>query len=139
MERHGRDRIHEGRGNQSPLVPAAALRDFVTFVRVGGCAAWPGAVAVAYQVRDQDVDIDAGTPMLRRGVAEAWRISVEDPDMRHGRRSRSRLFDGYKRDVLRDLDTGLVAAVGITDDIAADLTDRPDLRALAMVVLACLS
>src|SRR2546429_7119174 len=51
--------------------------------------------------------------------------------MRRGRKSRSRLFDGYKRQVLRDLDTGLVTAVGITrakvpeasvtGDIAADL------------------
>ncbi|WP_432824780.1 IS1182 family transposase [Dactylosporangium sp. CA-092794] len=87
------------------------------------------AVAVARQVRDQDVDTDAGT--LRRGVAKDRRISVEDPDMRHGRKSRSRLFDGYKRHVLRDLDTGLIAAVGITpanvpeatvtDAITADL------------------
>ena len=51
--------------------------------------------------------------------------------MRHGRKSRSVLFDGYKRHLLRDLDTGLVPAVGITPanapeasvtgDIAADL------------------
>ena len=51
--------------------------------------------------------------------------------MRHGRKSRSVLFDGYKRHVMRDLDTGLVPAVGITPanapeasvtgDIAADL------------------
>ena len=34
--------------------------------------------------------------------------------MRHGRKSRSVLFDGYKRHVLTDLDTGLVPAVGIT-------------------------
>src|SRR5262249_58189507 len=48
-----------------------------------------------------------------------------------GRKSRSVLFDGCKRHVLRDLDTGLVPAVGITpanvpeatvtEDIAADL------------------
>jgi hypothetical protein len=103
----------------------------------GFVAAWPqpapsaaAAVAVAVQVRDQDVDT-TGRPTLRRGVAKDRRISVEDPDMRHGRKSRARLFDGYKRHVLRDLDTGLVAAVGITaanvpeaavtDDIAADL------------------
>src|SRR5271170_837237 len=51
--------------------------------------------------------------------------------MRHGRKSRSVLFDGYKRHVLTDLDTGLIPAVGITpanvpeatvtDDITADL------------------
>jgi len=39
---------------------------------------------------------------------------VEDREMRHGRKSRSRLSGGYKRHVLRDLDTGLVTAVGIT-------------------------
>ena len=69
---------------------------------------------VAHQVRDQDVDLTGPAPALRRGVARDRRISVEDGDMRHGRKTRSVLFDGYKRHVLRDLDTGLVTAVGIT-------------------------
>ncbi len=34
--------------------------------------------------------------------------------MRQGRKSRSVRFDGYKGHVLRDLDTGLVTAVGVT-------------------------
>ena len=34
--------------------------------------------------------------------------------MRHGRKSASRLFDGYTRHVGRDLDSGLVRAVGLT-------------------------
>lgn len=34
--------------------------------------------------------------------------------MRHGRKSKSQRFDGYKRHVLRDLDTGLLRAVGVT-------------------------
>jgi hypothetical protein len=34
--------------------------------------------------------------------------------MRHSRKSRSHLIDGYKRHVLRDLDSGLVAAVAVT-------------------------
>src|SRR5208283_3192152 len=72
------------------------------------------AVAVARQVRDQDVDSSGPAPALRRGVAKDRRISVEDADMRHGRKSRSVLFDGYKRHVLRDLDTGLIPAAGIT-------------------------
>src|SRR5882724_7782633 len=89
------------------------------------------AAAVARQVRDQDVDLTGPAPALRRGVARGRRVSVEDGEMRHGRKSRSVLFDGYKRHVLRDLDTGLVPAVGITpanapeasvtSDIAADL------------------
>jgi len=89
------------------------------------------AVAIACQVRDQDVDLTGPAPALRRGVARGRRVSVEDGQMRHGRKSRSVLFDGYKRHVLRDLDTGLITAVGITpanapeasvtSDIATDL------------------
>jgi hypothetical protein len=98
--------------------------------RAGGEAA-AVAVATAVQVRDQDVDLSGPAPVLRHGVARGRRISVEDGEMRHGRKSRSVLFDGYKRHVLRDLDTGLIPVVGITaanvpeaavtSDIAADL------------------
>ena len=49
-----------------------------------------------------------------RGVAADRRISVEDAAMRHGRKTRSVRIDGYKRHVLRDLDTGLIRAVGVT-------------------------
>jgi Transposase DDE domain len=72
------------------------------------------AVETARQVRDQDAGMGAAAPALRRGVARDRRVSVEDGQMRHGRKSRSVLFDGYKRHVLRDLDTGLIPAVGIT-------------------------
>jgi Transposase DDE domain len=81
--------------------------------RPGGQAA-AAAVATARQVRDQDVDLAGPAPALRAGVAKDRRISVEDGQMRHGRKSRSVRFDGYKRHVLRDLDTGLIPAVGIT-------------------------
>ena len=47
-------------------------------------------------------------------MAKDRRISVEDSEMRHGRKSRSVRVDGYKRHVLHDLDTGLIRAVGIT-------------------------
>jgi hypothetical protein len=73
------------------------------------------SVAVAHQVRAQDVTLTpAGTPTLRQGVAPDRRMSVEDSEMRHGRKSRSLLIDGYKRHVLRDLDSRLVVAVGVT-------------------------
>jgi len=73
------------------------------------------SLATAAQVRDQDVTASAaGRPTLRAGVAPDRRISVEDGQMRHGRKSRSQLIDGYKRHVLRDLDSGLIAAVGVT-------------------------
>jgi hypothetical protein len=64
----------------------------------------------AQQIKAQDVELSqTGTATLR-----PWRISIEDAQMRHGRKSRSVRVDGYKRHVLHDLDRGLVRAVGIT-------------------------
>jgi DDE family transposase/transposase-like protein DUF772 len=97
-------------------------------------------VRIARRVREQDVlpaeEAPGGLPVLRRGVARERLVSVEDPQMRHGRKSRATRFDGYKRHVLRDLDTGLVRAVGltpanspeasVTGSIAEDLSRQPD-------------
>jgi hypothetical protein len=72
-------------------------------------------LSIAQQVKEQDVEVDEkGKERLIDGVAKDRRISVEDSQMRHGRKSRSVLIDGYKRHVLHDLDTGLIRAVGIT-------------------------
>jgi hypothetical protein len=90
------------------------------------------SLLIAQQVEAQDVQVDEkGRASLIKGVAKDRRISVEDAEMRHGRKSRSALIDGYKRHVLHDLDTGLIRAVGITPanmpeasvtrDISADL------------------
>lgn len=78
-------------------------------------AAAADALAIADQVQAQDVTRDGtGTPVLGHGVARDRRISVQDGEMRHGRKSRSERVDGYKRHVLRDLDIGLIRAVAIT-------------------------
>ncbi len=70
---------------------------------------------VARIIQTQDVTINSqGQPILKTGVAKDRRISIEDADMRHGRKSRSQRFNGYKRHVLRDLDIGVVRAVGLT-------------------------
>ncbi len=72
-------------------------------------------LAIAKQVQEQDVQIgEEGKVSLIKGVAKNRRISVEDGQMRHGRKSRSVRVDGYKRHVLHDLDSGLIRAVGIT-------------------------
>jgi transposase len=57
---------------------------------------------------------EKGKQSLIDGVANDRRISVEDAQMRHGRKSSRLLVDGYKRHVLHDLDSGLIRAVGIT-------------------------
>ena len=73
------------------------------------------SLEIARQVKEQDVQVDEeGRASLIKGVAKDRRISVEDGQMRHGRKSRSVCVDGYKRHVLHDLDTGLIRVVGIT-------------------------
>lgn len=63
----------------------------------------------------QDIEEEVpGSPKLVKGVAPNRRISIEDRDMRHRRKSRNQRFDGYKRHVLKDLDLGMVRAVGVT-------------------------
>ena len=65
-------------------------------------------------VKEQDVQVnEKGKESLIKGVAKDRRISVEDAEMRHGRKSRSVRVDGDIRHVLHDLDTGLIRAVGI--------------------------
>jgi len=88
------------------------------------------SLAIAHQVKQQDVQVtETGTAVLRKGVAKDRRISVEDAQMRHGRKSRSVRVDGYKRHILRDLDTGLVRAVGMTSANAAEATVTEAIRA----------
>jgi Transposase DDE domain/Transposase domain (DUF772) len=93
-------------------------------------AAAQASVAVAQQVVQQDVEARPdGTLALRQGVAPDRRISVEDPDMRHGRKSRAQRVDGYKRHVLRDLDSTLVRVVGLTVANAPEASVTPDMEA----------
>ena len=75
------------------------------------------ALETATVVKEQNVKPDKdGKARLIKGVAKDRRISIEDAEMRHGRKSRSVRVDGYKRHVLHDLGSGLIRAVGITPE-----------------------
>jgi hypothetical protein len=66
-------------------------------------------------VSDQDLERTAqGGVAIRQGVATDRRISIEDPEMRHGRKSKSKRFDGYKEHVARDLDVPVIVACAVT-------------------------
>ncbi len=98
------------------------------------------AVAVATQVVAQDVEQEAGgQPQLRQGVARDRRISVEDGEMRHGRKTASQLVDGFKRHVGRDLDSGLIRVVGLTAANAPEASVTPGLAADLAHQPGCLS
>lgn len=102
-------------------------------------------LATLRQLRDQDLEPDpsGGGSRIRQGVAPERRVSVEDGEMRHGRKSKSKRFNGYKRHIAADLDTDLILACAVTpanrpeeeaapllrDDIAR-LPDRSEISAL---------
>lgn len=75
-------------------------------------------VATLRQIIGQDLEPDPSDPSgapsrIRQGVAEDRRVSIEDPEMRHGRKTKSKRFNGYKRHLAIDLDTTLVLAVAV--------------------------
>jgi hypothetical protein len=59
---------------------------------------------------EQDIEPDPGGKghQIKDGTARDRQISIGDPQMRHGRKSRSQTIKGFKRYVLRDLDHGLI-------------------------------
>lgn len=72
-------------------------------------------VATLAQIRSQNLEPDPGGGgiRIREGVAEDRRISVEDPDMRHGRKSTLKLFNGYKQHVAAAIDFDLILACAV--------------------------
>ncbi|HEY4306692.1 MAG TPA: IS1182 family transposase [Gemmatimonadaceae bacterium] len=80
------------------------------------------------QVRDQDIEHTVKGPQIRQGVAHDRRISIEDSEMRHGRKSSSYAFNGYKRHVATDLDAGLIVAVAVTPANLPEKMAMPVLR-----------
>ncbi len=79
------------------------------------------SVALLAQVIGDDVEEDeAGLPQIRQGVASDRTISHSDPEMRHGRKSATRRFDGHKLDVITDEDSELVLGVDVRPGNAGD-------------------
>ena len=77
------------------------------------------ALDLLRRVVDQDIEPDpSGGRRIRDGVAADRIVSVGDREMRHGRKSRSKRFDGYKRHVA--ISDGLILATAIEPANAAE-------------------
>jgi transposase len=72
------------------------------------------------QLIDQDVDLTGGQVKLKEGVSRDRIVSVHDPEMRHGRKSSSRRFDGHKAAIGVDAESQLITAVDVLPGNAAD-------------------
>jgi hypothetical protein len=68
------------------------------------------ALAALRRVLTQDLEPDptTGQRRIRRGVAAARMPSLGDPEMRHGRKTRTRPFTGYKRHVIKLVEADLI-------------------------------
>ncbi len=89
------------------------------------------ALATLEQVRTQDLEPDPDDPggvRIREGVAEDRRVSIEDGEMRHGRKTKSRRFNGYKRHIATDLDTSLIVACAVTPANRPEGDAMPELK-----------
>jgi hypothetical protein len=97
-------------------------------------------VATLVQIRTQDLEPDPhhGGTRIRDGVAADRRVSIEDKDMRHGRKSKSKRFNGFKRHIAADVDRRLILACAVTpanrpeDDAIPSLTIDMERQGLAV-------
>lgn len=72
---------------------------------------------VAVQDIEQQAD---GTVKIKKGVAKDRVISTTDPQMRHGRKSSARLFDGYKTHTAIESENNFITGIEITPGNAHD-------------------
>ncbi len=72
------------------------------------------------QLIEQVVELTGGQAKLKEGVSRDRIVSVHDPEMRHGRKSRSKRFDGHKAAIGVDADSQLITAVDVLAGNAAD-------------------
>ena len=68
----------------------------------------------------QDVERTEGGVGLKEGVSRDRIVSVHDPEMRHGRKSISKRFDGHKASVAVDTYSQVITAVDVLPGNASD-------------------
>src|SRR5690606_31422901 len=73
-------------------------------------------IATLKRLREQNLEPDPSGEgiRLKDGVAPDRQVSLSDPQMRHGRKSKSKAFNGYKSHLAVSLDERLVLACAMT-------------------------
>src|SRR3990172_10285636 len=79
------------------------------------------AAQLLSQLLLQDVERpEDGDTRLKQGVTRDRIVSVNDPEMRHGHKSATKRFEGFKAAVAVDPDSQLITAVGLLSANAGD-------------------
>ena len=78
------------------------------------------AAGLLSRVLVQDIERREDGPDLREGVARDRMPSVHDPEMRHGRKSKAKRFDGHKLQLAVDTESQLITDVAVLPGNAPD-------------------
>jgi transposase len=92
-----------------------ALRAVAAEPGLASCEPVAAAAALLRELIGQDFEPDPDdVPRLRRGTANDRILSVHDPEMRHGRKSESQRFDGYKIHAAAASEAPLLTAIEVS-------------------------
>jgi IS5 family transposase len=105
---------------------AAACLKILDGRDLGGEVARIGELLATVVGQDLDID-DDGVFRIARRVARDRVISVVDPDARHGHKTASRGFDGYKAHTAIDPDSEIITDTTVTAGNAGDASVAADL------------
>ena len=78
------------------------------------------AADVLAQLLNQDIERRDDGAALREGVCPDRVVAVHDPEMRHGRKSTAKRFDGHKGAIAVDTDSQLILAAAVLPGNAQD-------------------
>lgn len=87
-------------------------------------------LATLQRLREQNLEPDPSGHRCRikEGVAPDRQISLADPQMRHGRKSKTKAFNGYKSHLAVSLEEELILACAVTPANEAEAQALPVLR-----------
>lgn len=99
------------------------LRDcehVVALARDAECAS--DEVTLLRKVVEQDIEpkTPEGPPRIKQGVEPDRTVSVHDPEMRHGRKSSGKVYNGHKAHIAVEVTSGVITAVEVTEPAEAD-------------------
>jgi hypothetical protein len=83
---------------------------------------------IVTQDTEPDPDGGPGGTRIKKHVAPDRRISIEDADMRHGRKSSAKTFNGFKEHVVLDLDSH------VTHEVVVRPANEPEHEAVELLV-----
>jgi transposase len=78
------------------------------------------AAGLLARILQQDIDRRDDGPAIKQGVSKDRVISVHDPEMRHGRKSKRKRFDGHKAQIAVDTESQLITAATVLPGNAPD-------------------